>query len=148
MPRGRTQISCPLPPPDEQKLLKQNPVNCPEHTQKEHGEERNWNDGRHGWTHAGDMRHRLSKVRRPSLHFASTLRLLEHCGRNRLMGRAEAARPEKLMSYAALTAIVFADFCASALLGSVTVSTPLLNAASIFSASTVSGAWKERSKEP
>jgi hypothetical protein len=48
----------------------------------------------------------------------------------------------------ALTSIFFSGFCASGFLGRVTVSTPFLKLASILSASTPSGNWKRRSKEP
>jgi hypothetical protein len=44
----------------------------------------------------------------------------------------------------ALTSIFFACFCASAFLGSVTVSTPFLKLASILSGSTLSGSSKLR----
>jgi hypothetical protein len=53
-----------------------------------------------------------------------------------------------LIYYAALTSIFFAGFCASAFLGSVSVSTPFLKLASILSASTPSGISKRRSNEP
>lgn len=43
---------------------------------------------------------------------------------------------------APFTGIVFSGFWASGVFGSVTVSTPLLNVASIFSGSTPSGIWK------
>ena len=43
---------------------------------------------------------------------------------------------EGVDDYAALTVIVFADFCASALFGRVTVSRPLEKQASIFASST------------
>lgn len=50
--------------------------------------------------------------------------------------------------YAALTVIFFSAFWASAVLGNLTVSTPLAKFASILSASTPSGNWNERWKEP
>jgi hypothetical protein len=49
---------------------------------------------------------------------------------------------------AVLTSIFFSAFCASWLFGSVTVSTPLLKAASILLVSTPSGTRKLRSNEP
>lgn len=49
---------------------------------------------------------------------------------------------------AALTEIFFSALWASAVLGSLTVSTPLVKFASILSASTPSGSWNERWKEP
>jgi hypothetical protein len=50
--------------------------------------------------------------------------------------------------YTALTAIVFADFWASALFGRVTVRRPLEKDASIFVSSISSGTRKERSNAP
>ena len=52
------------------------------------------------------------------------------------------------LTQAALTSIFFAGFCASAFLGSFTVSTPFLKLASILSASTLSGNSKLRWNEP
>ena len=57
-------------------------------------------------------------------------------------------RSSRLSYQAALTSIFFSGFCASGFFGRVTLSTPLLNVASILLASTVSGTWKQRSKEP
>ena len=51
-------------------------------------------------------------------------------------------------SQAAFTVIFFAAFCASTLFGIVTVRTPFLKLASILSASTPSGTWNERWKDP
>ena len=48
---------------------------------------------------------------------------------------------------AGLTSIFFSGLIASAFLGSVTVSTPFLNLASILSRSTLSGSAKQRSNE-
>jgi hypothetical protein len=58
------------------------------------------------------------------------------------------ARPIEGRYQAAFTVIFFAGFCASALFGIVTVRTPFLKLASILSASTPSGTWNERWKEP
>jgi hypothetical protein len=53
-----------------------------------------------------------------------------------------------LYSAAALTSIFFVSFCASGVLGSITVSTPFLKLASILSTSTPSGTLKFRSNAP
>jgi hypothetical protein len=47
-----------------------------------------------------------------------------------------------------LISICFCFFCASGVFGRVTVNTPFLNIASIFSPSTPSGTLKDRWKEP
>ena len=58
----------------------------------------------------------------------------------------DAIRIDELQkcSYAALTVIFLAIFCASAFFGKVTASTPFLKLASILSGSTLPGTWKER----
>src|SRR5690606_5148074 len=60
--------------------------------------------------------------------------------------RQTAARSAEYQ--AALTEIFFSFLIASGVFGSVTVSKPFLKWASILSASTPSGSWKQRRNEP
>lgn len=74
-----------------------------------------------------------------------------HCCKIKAPDRAVSRSGATLLDtlyYAAFTSIFLAAFCASGFFGNVTVRTPFLKLASILSASTLSGIWKERSNDP